>query len=175
MPSRGDNPTEGGIPSPGTPAGPIRMDSEGLNATEEVAPELIREQRAVALHPGDVVADRFEVVRQLGFGGMGAVYLVKDRITNQDRALKVMLPSLLASEGAQQRFLNEVTISQQLTHDGVVRVFDVSEDRQRRFRFFTMEYVEGRTLHRLLKERGGRLPLKEAVHIARQLCRVLEY
>ncbi|MBN2310518.1 MAG: hypothetical protein JXR94_16205, partial [Candidatus Hydrogenedentes bacterium] len=75
IPSQGDNPTEFGIPrdARAAPAGPIRMDSEGQNATEEVAPELIREQRAVALQPGDVVADRFEVVRQLGFGGMGAV------------------------------------------------------------------------------------------------------
>ena len=146
-----------------------------LDKGAEIPPDMLDEQRAVLLKPGDAVNDRFDVVRQLGFGGMGAVYQVKDRITGQDRALKVMLPSLLKNEAAQQRFVDEVAISQELVHEGVVRVYDLGEDRQRGIRFFTMEYIEGRTLHRLLNERGGKLPLDEALHVARQLCLVLDY
>ena len=186
IPSEGDNPTAFGEPGPPSPG---RIPSEGTSPTNwadnqlqqflgdgtEMPPDMLDEQKAVLLKPGDVVNDRFEVVRQLGFGGMGAVYHVKDRITGQDRALKVMLPSLLKNDAARQRFVDEVAISQKLAHEGVVRVYDLGEDRQRGIRFFTMEHVRGRTLHRMLYERGGKLPLNEALHIARQLCRVLEY
>jgi len=107
-------------------------------------PELDHEQRAVLLRPGYVVANRFEVVELLGFGGMGAVYHVKDRnLYNEDKALKVMLPSLLKSETARERFLGEVRISQNLRHDGIVTVYDLGEDTSRGFCFFTMEYVPG--------------------------------
>ncbi|MFO7973975.1 MAG: bifunctional serine/threonine-protein kinase/formylglycine-generating enzyme family protein, partial [Candidatus Hydrogenedentota bacterium] len=149
--------------------------SQFVSSGTELPPELVEEQKSVLLQPGDMVADRFEVVKQLGFGGMGAVYHVKDRITKQSRALKVMLSSLLESEGAQERFVSEVTISQKLAHEGVVRVYDIGEDPSRGIRFFTMELVEGKTLNRLLKERGGKLPLDEALDIVRQLCDALEY
>ena len=197
IPSEGEHPTEfdgAGLPpeewaQSDDAVAPGEVFSQGASPTNwaddqlrslvedgtDLPPEMLDEQKAVLLKPGDVVNDRFEVVKQLGFGGMGAVYHVKDRITGQDRALKVMLPSLLKNEEARQRFVDEVAISQELVHEGVVRVYDLGVDRARRIRFFTMEYIEGRTLHRLLRERGGKLPLKEALHIARQLCRVLEY
>ncbi|MFO7975459.1 MAG: serine/threonine-protein kinase, partial [Candidatus Hydrogenedentota bacterium] len=141
----------------------------------ELPTELIEEQKAVLLKPGEVVADRFEVVKQLGFGGMGAVYQVNDRLTRQARALKVMLSSLLQSPRAQQRFVAEVTISQQLAHEGVVRVYDIGEDARRGICFFTMELIEGKTLNKLLKERGGSLPIEKALDLIRQLCRALEH
>ena len=141
----------------------------------EIPPDMLDEQKAVLLKPGDLVNNRFEVVKQLGFGGMGAVYHVKDRFTEQDRALKVMLPSLLKSEGARKRFQSEVIISQKLGHKNIVRIHDIMVDRTRRIYFFTMELVEGKTLHRVLNERGGTLPLSEALHIAHQLCDALAY
>ncbi len=190
--SQGDNPTrwEGdgeGAGAPGEEFVP-GMVSAGDSPTwaedqlkpflpqgSELDPDLIREQQSVLLKPGDVVAKRFEVVKQLGFGGMGAVYHVKDRHLGLEKALKVMLPSLLASETARQRFRSEVAISQQLSHDNIVRVHDLAADKRRGFYFFTMEYVEGKTLHRVLQERGGRLPVDEALDITRQLCDALEY
>ena len=141
----------------------------------EIPPDMLDEQKAVLLKPGDVVNDRFEVIKQLGFGGMGAVYHVKDRITRQDRALKVMLPSLLKSDTARERFHSEVVISQKLSHRNIVRIHDIMVDRQRRIYFFTMELVEGKTLNRVLNESGGRLPVPEALHIAHQLCDALAY
>ncbi len=190
--SEGDSPTrwEGdgeGAGAPGKDSAP-GMVSAGESPTwaedqlqpflpqgSELDPDLIREQKSVLLKPGDVVAKRFEVVKQLGFGGMGAVYHVKDRHLGLEKALKVMLPSLLASETARQRFRSEVAISQQLRHENIVTVYDLAADKRRGFYFFTMEYVEGKTLHRVLQERGGRLPVEEALDITRQLCDALEY
>lgn len=149
--------------------------SQFVSEGTELPPELVEEQRAVLLRGGDVVADRFEVVKQLGFGGMGAVYEVKDRYLGMSKALKVMLPSLLQSETARARFRSEVAITQQLSHANIVRVFDLEADRKRKFYFFTMELIEGKTLNRLLRERGGKLPLNEALDIVRQICDALEY
>ena len=141
----------------------------------EIPPDMLDEQKAVLLKPGDMVNERFEVVKQLGFGGMGAVYHVKDRQLGTERALKVMLPSLLKSDTARERFHAEVIISQQLGHDNIVRIHDLMVDRARNTSFFTMELVEGKTLNRVLTERGGRLPVDEALHIAHQLCDALAY
>jgi len=138
-------------------------------------PELLNEQRALLLRPGDIVGERFEVVKLLGFGGMGAVYHVKDRRLGLHKALKVMLPSLLKNEMAIKRFLAEVAISQQLRHENIVAVFDLAVDKARRFYFFTMEYVPGVTLHKFLAQRGGKLPVKEVLDFAQQICSALDY
>ena len=187
MGSEGDSPTYfGGEDGPAEPGTSLPSDEQAtlfdeearrlLDPGTELPPELAAEQRSVYLRAGDVVAGRFQVVKLLGFGGMGAVYHVKDReLHGQDRALKVMLPSLLRSDSARERFLCEVNISQKLNHDGIVRVHDLGLDPGRGFRFFTMEYVEGKTLHRVLKDRGGKLLVDEALEITRQLCDILEY
>jgi len=187
IPSDGDSPTyfdgkPGEPPSaPSLPSEerPTLFDDEArrlLDPGTELPPDLAAEHRAVYLRRGDLVANRFQVVKLLGFGGMGAVYHVKDReLHGQDRALKVMLPSLLRSETARERFLSEVSISQQLAHPGIVRVHDLGLDSGRGFRFFTMEYVPGQTLNRVLKERGGKLPVDEALDVTCQLCDALEY
>jgi len=179
IPSEGTGGTAFGGGGASSGGGATRFDDllgEFFRSGVELPPELVDEQRAVFLRPGDVVAGRFEVVKPLGFGGMGAVYHVRDRdLGGEDKALKVMLPSLLRSETARDRFLSEVGVSQKLRHESVVTVFDLAEDRERGIRFFTMEYVPGVTLHRLLNERGGRLPLDEALGITRQICGALEY
>jgi len=157
---------------------PTRVDDvfgQFLGPNQELPPELLSEQKAVLLRMGDLVADRFEVVAILGFGGMGAVYRVRDRHLDGDKALKVMLPSLFKSETARQRFLDEVAISQKLSHEGIVRVHDLGVDQKRKFYFFTMEFVEGNTLHRVLQERGGKLTVQKAQDITHQLCDALEY
>lgn len=145
------------------------------DAIDGIAPEIAAEQKSVALNPGDIVSDRFQVVDQLGFGGMGAVYRVKDLRMNEERAFKVMLPSLLQSEKAQSRFLEEIKISQRLSHDRIVRVHDLTIDKKRGIQFFTMELVEGTTLGRKMFDEGGKLPLDDALHIMDQLCEALAY
>ncbi|OQB39004.1 MAG: Serine/threonine-protein kinase PknA [Candidatus Hydrogenedentes bacterium ADurb.Bin179] len=159
----------------GLPTGAEDVVGRFLAEAGEVDPGLVREQQSVMLRPGDVLLGRFEVKALLGFGGMGAVYRVNDRVLGEDRAVKVMLPSLLRSDTARERFVSEVRISQQLNQDRIVRVHDLNEDRERGLQFFTMEYVEGRTLHRLLSDSGGRLPVDQALDITRQLCDALEY
>ncbi|MBN2308323.1 MAG: hypothetical protein JXR94_05095, partial [Candidatus Hydrogenedentes bacterium] len=75
----------------------------------------------IVFQPGAVVADRFEIVAPIGGGGMGIVYKVTDRLMGgQAKALKVILPSLMKSERAQERFVREALVAQQLSHPNIV-------------------------------------------------------
>lgn len=125
--------------------------------------------------PGTLINERFQLVKQLGAGGMGAVYLANDLRLNDQKALKMMLPALLSSKEAQNRFILEIKALQRLAHPGIVRVFDYGRDSRTGSCFFSMEYVEGTTLSDLLKRRGGRLTVEETVDIVHQLLEVLTY
>ncbi len=125
--------------------------------------------------PGTMINERFQLVKQLGAGGMGAVYLANDLRLNDQKALKTMLPGLLASKEAQNRFILEIKALQRLAHPGIIRVFDYGRDSRTGSCFFSMEYVEGTTLSELLIRRGGRLTVEETVDIILQLLDVLSY
>lgn len=171
---------------PGPPGGGADSDSSfgGFNEAAilrqfrpegEAARRLTPDQRSVDLVPGTMINRRFKVLQQLGFGGMGAVYLVKDAHLQERRALKVMLPRLMSNPQAQRRFLIETKISQKLAHENIVRVHDLGMDFDSGMQFFTMAHVEGDTLFRHLKNRGGQLPFEEVLAIMRQICSALEY
>lgn len=136
---------------------------------------LTPDQRSVHLRPGSVINKRFKVIEQIGFGGMGAVYLVRDMHLQERRALKVLLPRLLSNPEAQRRFLIEIKISQKLSHENIVRVHDLGTDFHTGMQFFTMALVEGETLFKYLKRQGKQLPLAEVLDIMRQLCHALSY
>ena len=95
-----------------------------------------------AFSKGELIAGRYRVVRELGRGGMGVVYLASDAELHDERvAVKMIHPALLENPEARGRFADEVLISQKLTHSSIVRVHDIK--RWEGFRFFTMEYVKG--------------------------------
>ncbi len=131
-----------------------------------------------ALPAGTVLRDRYVVQALLGVGGMGAVYRVHDRDRGRDVALKVLLPSLLAREKAVERFTHEAELTLQLSHENIVRVFDVGIDRARGLRFFTMELLEGLSLRAWLEEKKKlreAVEPQEALEITRQLLEALRY
>ncbi|MFC1707994.1 serine/threonine-protein kinase, partial [Planctomycetota bacterium] len=132
---------------------------------------------ATSMQAGEVIAGRYEVVSTLGVGGMGTVYRVRDRVRNVEVALKAMLPSLLSSPKALERFRSEAEVSIQLTHDHIVRVHDVHEDPQRGLRFYTMELLDGTSLRAWLKDKksfGEPVSLDEALEIMTQLLEALK-
>jgi serine/threonine protein kinase len=142
---------------------------------DRTGPELSADERSVHLRPGTVINKRFKVLKQLGFGGMGAVYLVRDMHLQEQRALKVLLPRLLSNPLAQRRFLIETKVSQKLSHENIVRVHDLGIDFDTGMQFFTMALAEGETLFQYLKRRGGQLPLEEVLPLMRQICNALAY
>ncbi len=131
---------------------------------------------AAALEPGAVLAERYEVRSALGAGGMGAVYRAHDRVRRTDVALKVMLPALLDREEAVRRFEREAEVALGLSHDGIVRAYDVHEDRATGLRFISMELLEGVTLRRWMSARSdAAVPVAQALRLVRALLEALSY
>ncbi|MBZ5595865.1 MAG: protein kinase [Acidobacteriia bacterium] len=123
------------------------------------------------IEPGTMLGDRYEILKRLGEGGMGAVYKARDRELERLVALKVIRPELAGNPDILRRFKQELILARQVTHKNVIRIFDLGVADGRKF--ITMDYIEGRDLKSILVERG-KLPPEEAVSIIQQVCRGLE-
>ena len=117
------------------------------------------------------LADRYTLERELGRGGMAVVYLVRDLKHDRPVALKVLLPELAASLGA-ERFQREIRLAARLQHPHILAVHDSGEISGRLW--FTMPYVDGESLRDRLR-REGRLPVDEALRITRDAAEALQY
>lgn len=115
----------------------------------------------------------YRIVQELGRGGMGAVYLARHIRTGEQVALKVMLPRVAVDRRAQERFLRETVNTQALRHPHVVQLLD-SGCSQGTF-FFTLEFCDGGSVDKLMKERGGRLAVEEALPLMLQVLDGLAY
>ena len=124
-----------------------------------------------SLPVGAVLGGRYEILKMLGEGGMGAVYKAKDLEVDRVVALKVIRPEYANRPEILARFKQELVLARQITHRNVIRIFDLGLADG--IRFITMEYVNGQDLHSLLKS-GEPLPLERKVKIAREICKALE-
>jgi len=124
-----------------------------------------------AIEPGSVIGERFEVLQLLGEGGMGAVYKAHDRELERDVALKLIRPELARNPEILQRFKHELILARQVTHRNVIRIFDLGQAEGHKY--ITMEYLDGRDLRSMLREKGKLSP-EEAAKIVLQICRALE-
>ena len=112
------------------------------------------------LRPGQVVLGRYTIERELGRGGMGAVYQAQDSKLKERVALKT-ISSALTGDPVEMadRFRMEVQAARKVTHPNVIRIHDIGEDGP--ILFLSMEYIEGETLFARIK-RSGALPIAEA-------------
>ncbi len=114
---------------------------------------------------------RYDLVRELGRGGMSTVYLARDVRHGREVAIKVLLPELAASLGA-ERFLREIRVVARLQHPHILPLFDSGEVQG--LLYFVMPFVEGESLRARL-EREGALEVVEATRLVRQLADALDY
>lgn len=167
--------TTGGVAGPALPPKPrsseeLTLDGnsawatgQGVSAGGSTAP--------VGFAPGAIIAGRYEILQALGEGGMGTVYKAIDRELDRSVALKTIRPELAANPDIIKRFKQELILARQVTHRNVVRIYDLGEADG--VKFITMEFIEGRDLTSLLREKGQFEP-NEAVEIMEQVCRALE-
>jgi len=101
---------------------------------------------------------RYEIVQMLGEGGMGADYKARDLELDCLVALKVIRPELAVHEQVLQRFKQELILARKITQKNVIRIFDLGEADG--VKFITMEFIEGRDLTSVIKEKG-RLAFEE--------------
>src|SRR5262249_5112700 len=121
----------------------------------------------------------FAIQRELGHGGMGVVFLAKQKTsaersgeTDQTGALKLLAPALApaAEPTVRERFLREARAGEALKHEGIVAVLASGEDRGNVY--LALEYLDGGSLHDRVKTRGP-LPWREAARVGAALARAL--
>lgn len=109
---------------------------------------------------------RYEVLNELGRGGMGLVYKARDRETDEVVAIKVLLPEIAANEAAMERFINELRLARRITHKNVCRIHEFH--RSGSTACIAMEFVEGDSLRAIFQRTG--LNLRKAMDVTRQIC-----
>jgi len=111
---------------------------------------------------------RYQVLKQLGVGGMGAVYQAWDNELGEHVALKVIRPDLVDMGSEPERmFKRELQLARQVTHKNVIRIHDLGEVSGTKY--ISMPFVEGADLATILRERRT-LPVAEAIHFAKQIA-----
>ena len=118
------------------------------------------------INRGDLIDNRYKIIKTIGEGGMANVYLAYDTILEREVAVKILRGDLSDDEKFIRRFQREANSASSLRHPNVVEMYDVGEDDGKYF--IVMEYVAGKTLKGLIKKRGP-LNLSESIDIMLQL------
>ncbi|MFQ6067133.1 MAG: protein kinase [bacterium] len=116
---------------------------------------------------GSIFAGRYEIIEELGKGGMGKVYRVEDKKIKEEVALKLIKPEIASDQAMIERFRNELKLARKITHKNVCRMHDFHEEEG--IPFITMEYVAGEDLKSFIRSKGN-LTEEEAISIAKQVC-----
>jgi eukaryotic-like serine/threonine-protein kinase len=122
--------------------------------------------------PGTVLRGKYEVLCELGAGGMATVYKVRHKAFQELAAVKVVHRHFMHDPGFVKRFRNEAVVARQLKHPNAVRIddFDYTEDERP---FIVMEYVEGSSLYEVRKQHGGPWPVERCINIISQAASAL--
>jgi serine/threonine protein kinase len=119
------------------------------------------------LTTGSTFAGRYQIIEELGRGGMGRVYKATDTKIKEKVALKLIKPEIASDKKTLERFSNELRIARRITHKNVGKMFDINEEEGTHY--ITMEYVSGQDLRGLIRQ-SGKLGIETALSIAKQAC-----
>jgi len=201
-PTRPPLPTEADLDPPGPPGDSERTLDAGRTGPVEPGPGPWTEaqlaprapssggtssggtgQRGVVgkIGPGQTLYTKYRVLRRLGGGAMGDVWLVRHVTLKSEHALKLIVPNIASNGVALMRFQREFEVMASLRHEHAVSIYDACIDDEGGY--IDMEYVEGRTIHEVLsdaRDRPGRdpaaplMPLDWIDRVLDQLCDVLQ-
>ena len=119
---------------------------------------------------GTVLANRYEIVRELGRGGMGIVYLARDTVLEREVAVKMLPPALLSPE-AEERFRREARVVGRMDHPGIIPLHDFAKHGESVF--LVMPFVQGSSLRKLIVERS--VSIRDAIEIGIRVAEALEH
>ena len=122
------------------------------------------------LSRGSVFAGRYEILEELGEGGMGKIYRVVDKKINEEVALKLIRPEIAADKNTIERFGNEMKLARKIAHRNVCKMYHLSEEAGNHY--IVMEYVRGEDLKGMIRMVGQMSP-GQIVSIAKQVCKGL--
>jgi tetratricopeptide (TPR) repeat protein/predicted Ser/Thr protein kinase len=145
-----------------TPAG-------GESGTKSIPFPVTRtyESRGWDLQTGTIFGGRYQIIEQLGRGGMGRVYRALDTKTREEVAIKLIRPDIAEDKRTLERFVNEIKLVHRISHRNIGKMYHLGEDQG--LHFITMEYVPGEDLKSFIR-RSRRLDIATTVTIAKQVC-----
>ena len=171
QPQRAQPPAQPVAVAAPTPRAATPAQREVSELIKQILEEAQREPQALKGGQGSV--RDYKIVRELGKGGMGAVYLARHRKTGQTVALKVMLPRVAVEPHARELFLREVENTRVLRHPNLVQLLDYSTSGQEFF--FTLEFCDGGSVSDYMEDRNRVFSPAEALDITLQVLDGLEF
>ncbi len=120
---------------------------------------------------GDYFGTRYQIIEEIGQGGMGKVFKAKDLELNEIVALKTIKPELGSSPDIIARFKRELRLAREINHDNIIRIHDLGEIEG--IKFISMKYIHGQTLKEIIQT-TGKLTIDKAIDVTRQICSALE-
>src|SRR5512136_1200642 len=125
------------------------------------------ESKTWDLPTGSIFGGRYQIIEQLGRGGMGRVYRALDTKTREEVAIKLIRPDIAEDNRTLERFLNEIRLTHEISHRNIGKMYHLGEDMG--LHYITMEYVPGEDLKSFIR-RSRRLDIATTVAIAKQVC-----
>jgi serine/threonine protein kinase/tetratricopeptide (TPR) repeat protein len=140
-----------------------------LGVTENIpaGPTVTLETPIEELSTGAIFAGRYQIIEELGRGGMGKVYRALDKKLNEEVALKLIKPEIASDKKTLERFSNELKIARKISHRNIGRVYEMMEEKGTHF--ITMEYVPGEDLKSFIR-RSGRIDIPKVLFTGMQVC-----
>jgi serine/threonine protein kinase/Flp pilus assembly protein TadD len=138
-----------------------------LKPLEEISVTKTLETPARGLTSGTTFAARYEVIEELGKGGMGRVYKALDKEINEEVAVKILKPEIASDKITVERFRNELKFARKIAHKNICKMYHLAKDADTPY--ITMEYVKGEDLKNYIRKKRT-LSDGEALSIAKQVC-----
>ena len=130
-------------------------------------PTMTRQTPVEDFTPGSTFAERYQIIEELGQGGMGTVYKALDTTIKEKVALKLIKPEIAANKQTIERFQNELKFARKISHKNICRMYHLSKENDSHY--IVMEYVPGENLKSMIRM-TKQLSVKTAVNIAKQVC-----
>ncbi len=138
---------------------------------KEATPNPRSRQMTALLNITSALENRYQILQEVGRGGMGIVFQAYDKQLRENVAIKVLSPFLSNDPESLERLRREVTSARKITHPNVIKIFDIAETGG--LHYITMEYFPGQNLRQHISRKGG-MSLEEGLQIIFQICDGLE-
>jgi serine/threonine protein kinase len=125
----------------------------------------------MSFSPGEKFGDRYQVIEEIGQGGMGKVFKAMDRELNIVVALKMIKPQLSTDPDIVSRFKTELLLAREILHENVIRIHDLGEING--IKYISMNYIQGNSLAEIIQS-TGKLTIEKSIDIAKQVCSALD-
>jgi serine/threonine protein kinase len=125
----------------------------------------------LSFSPGEKFGDRYQIIEEIGQGGMGKVFKAMDRELNIVVALKMIKPQLSTDPDIVSRFKKELLLAREILHENVIRIHDLGEING--IKYISMNYIQGNSLSEIIQS-TGKLTIEKSIDIAKQVCSALD-